>query len=301
MSEKTKIAIMFVGQIRINGLYNNYADDNYILESIQKYLLNDKFIQTFDYDVFISTDNIDIDKCNLFFGEKLKNINIYEKEWFYNPISREIKSYKYFYDKYMTINFNGYRNYVQALHEMYRVYCAYNMVIDNETKNNKSYDMIIKIRLDSRLMQDLYELILFFIENNKKILLEHDHFIMVNKDYKELFDFINFFGTYQNIIDNTDSIFDYLFPPWAIEINSDNSLYFFCPERQILEYIRYLLHKNKGTLINDLVTITYSSYTILYRGNNSYGYSNYNNNDVFIPYHNFEIIKEKFRSVAVRK
>ena len=67
MSEKTKIAIMFVGQIRINGLYNNYADDNYILESIQKYLLNDKFIQTFDYDVFISTDNIDIDKCNLFF------------------------------------------------------------------------------------------------------------------------------------------------------------------------------------------------------------------------------------------
>ena len=87
-----------------------------------------------------------------------------------------------------------------------------------------------------------------------------------------------------------------MFPPWTIEINSDNSLYFFCPERQILEYIRYLLHKNKGTLINDLVTITYSSYTILYRGNNSYGYSNYNNNDVFIPYHNFETIKTKIRS-----
>lgn len=57
-----------------------------------------------------------------------------------------------------------------------------------------------------------------------------------------------------------------------------------------------MLHKNKGTCRNDLVTISYPSYTILYRGNNSYGYSNYNNNNVFIPYHNFETIKAKFRS-----
>lgn len=288
---KKKIAIMFTGQIRNNSLGENNTD-NTILDSISKHLINAEFKENFDYDIFISTDKIDINKTVNYFGENLKNINFTEQNWYYSPISTEIEKYEYFYDKYLeTIkNLPQYNNYIGPLYQNYRIYCCYKMVLDYEISNRIEYDYFIKIRLDVRLMQDFTQLLYIIINKQKKICMEHDHLIISEKDYKDIFNFINFIGSYQFTIDNTDGIFNYFFPPWTYDINSYNNLYFLCPERQLLDHIRMLINENNENLKNIFLGITYPSFQIIYRGPNNYGYSSYTDNEIFKPYHSIEYI-----------
>ena len=292
-----KIAIMFVGQIRTNGLSKNYSEDNKILDSINNFLLNDNFKSLYDYDIFISTDEIDIEKTKLYFGEHLKNVNITENNWYYNDLTVEVQSYDYFYNMYLKrIQHFSYNSSIGSFYQNYRIYCSYKMILDNEKKTNTNYDYYIKIRLDSRIMQDIMQLILLIDEKQKKICMEHDHLIIVNSEYKEIFNFINFIGSYQHKIDNSDGLLNYFFRDTFYDTNSNfmlfnNDVYFFCPERQIIEYIRYLINKNNNIVKDIFLGITYPSFELVYRGNNSYGYSDYSNDKIFEPYHSIEYIK----------
>jgi hypothetical protein len=262
---KKKIAIMFVGQVRTNGLSGSDTESNKILVSINKYLLNNYFKNLYDYDIFISTDKIDIEKARLYFGENLKNINITENNWFYNKLENEIKNYDYFYDKYLdTIKqFGGYNSHTGSFYQNYRIYCSYNMILDYEKKVNIDYNYYIKIRMDSVLVQDFFPLMMLIEDKNKKICMEHDHLIIVNNEYKHIFNFINFIGIYQYKIDNSDGIFNYFFRnSSSSEINSNDALFFFCPERQIIEYIRYLANTNRDMIKDIFIGITYPSFSI---------------------------------------
>jgi hypothetical protein len=296
---KKKIAIMFVGQIRTNGLSGTDNEEpNKILVSIDKYLLNNNFKHFYDYDIFISTDKICIEKAKSYFGENLKNINITEDNWFYNSLKNEneIKNYDFFYNQYLdrVINYKEYNSYTGCFYQNYRIYCAYNMILDYEQKTNIDYYYYIKIRMDSVLMQDFNQLMMFIEMNNKKICMEHDHLIIVNNEYKHIFNFINFIGIYQYKIDNSDGIFNYFFRnSSSSEINSNDAVFFFCPERQIIEYIRYLANINKDMTKDIFLGITYPSFHLIYRGNNNYGYSDHTDDKIFVPYHNHGILNLK--------
>jgi hypothetical protein len=64
-----KIAILFTGESRINGLSNNEIITETILDSYKKYFFTDSFIENYDYDIFIITDDINIEKILEFFGK----------------------------------------------------------------------------------------------------------------------------------------------------------------------------------------------------------------------------------------
>ena len=65
---KKRVGILFSGQIRSNSLNPNYNNDNIILDSISQYFLNSQFKEKYNYDVFISTDNIDVERAKSYFG-----------------------------------------------------------------------------------------------------------------------------------------------------------------------------------------------------------------------------------------
>jgi hypothetical protein len=289
---KKRIAIMITGQIRLNGLSDNESKCNKILDSIDKYLLNENFKNIYDYDIFISTDKIDIEKTKLYFGENLKNINLTENNWFYNPLETEIKNYEYFYDIYLNLikNFESYYQYKECHYQNYRIYCAYNMVLEYEKKVNMNYDYYIKIRTDCICTQDFSQLIHLLEEKNKNICMEHDILIIVNNKYKDIFNFINFIGSYQTQIDNSDGIFNYFFPPWGYDLNTHEYLYFFCPERQIIEYIRYLSKNNKHITKDIFLGISYPSFQLIYRGNNQYGFSTHTDEQIFVPVYSIDYL-----------
>ena len=87
-------------------------------------------------------------------------------------------------------------------------------------------------------------------------------------------------------------MFNYLFRgTYDICRKETYNIYFFCPERQIIEYIRSLVNENNELLQKICLGITYPSFHLLYRGVNNYGYSSYTDNNVFLPYHSIDYIK----------
>ena len=89
-SNKKSIAIFFSGQIRTNSLSNNKNNNNLILNSINLNLINVKFKNKYNYDIFISTDEIDINKTKNQFNNNLKNIHCIEKNYYLNNPSEII-------------------------------------------------------------------------------------------------------------------------------------------------------------------------------------------------------------------
>jgi hypothetical protein len=265
---KKRVAILYSGQIRTNGL-SSYTEDNIILDSIQKHFINDEFKNTYEYDVFISTDTIDIEKANCFFGHHLKNINFTEKSYFINKIDETIPNYHYFYNKYLMTNFNGSMQHLHALFQYYRMFCAYKMAKDYEKKNNIEYDIFIRIRPDSRIMQDMNKLFNIVVNENK-LIMEHEQICIVNKKFQEIFKLIDYYGNYTNSPIENPKRYKFLTKDGKY---APNHIMCFAPEKLFVDHVVYILEKNNAT-INNLLGLVYSSYNLLYRGNNEYGHYN---------------------------
>lgn len=67
---KKNIAILFSGQMRKNSLKSYDFNDNTIINSISLNFINDEFKNKYNYDIFISTDNANIEKIIEYFGKE---------------------------------------------------------------------------------------------------------------------------------------------------------------------------------------------------------------------------------------
>jgi hypothetical protein len=283
---KKRIAILYSGQTRSNGLNPNYNHDNLVLDSINTFFLHDRFKNKYDYDVFFSVDEIDVRKTQAFFGEHLKNIHITEKDWFMNPIEKTIQSYPFFQEKYINIDFKHCQQHTHALYQYYRLYCVYQLMKHYQKENNTTYDYFIRIRPDLRIMKDLLPLIDCIDSNDKHMIMEHDHLWMVDKELEDVFNLIERYGDYNKEVEVRNPIFKH-FLKNVTEMASDQ-ITRFCPERQLLEFINETI-KNKNMVFNEaFLGITYPSYYLLYRGNGQYGYAEYNEKNKWIPYQMIE-------------
>ena len=77
MSTKPRIAILYSGQSRSNGLNPNVKNDNRVIDSITQHFISPEFKEAYDYDIFISTDTLDIEKAKDYFGDHLKNVHFW--------------------------------------------------------------------------------------------------------------------------------------------------------------------------------------------------------------------------------
>lgn len=278
--------------MRANSLNSNYNKDNLILEATSKYFLNDEFKSKYDYDVFFSVDTIDIEKAKEYFGEdRLINVHITETDWTLQPIDNKLlNDYNYYHNEYLKIDFENCEKHINALYQYYRMYSAYNLLKNHQKKTNITYDYLVRIRPDIRLMQDIIPLFNILETTNKEIIAEHEQLIILKYELRDIFKLIKYYGTFKNCQNNRD-IFRHF-----IKQESDmlsEQICRFCPEKQFIEYLNYIFI-NKKLIFKEVFTgITYPSYNLLYRGNGIYGYSDYNNhkND-WTPYNNLEYIKK---------
>jgi hypothetical protein len=152
-NKRKKIAILFSGQMRTNSLGTNTTNNNLIVDSISKHIINDELKNKYDYDVFISTDNTQIHKCKDFFGKNLKNIHCFDINFFMNNIKNQIPSYNKLFHLYMNRNYNNYSIYPNTVWQFYRLYDCYNMMCNYQSVNN--YDYIIRARLDTVFQKNI--------------------------------------------------------------------------------------------------------------------------------------------------
>ena len=140
---KKNIAILFSGQIRSNSLSLNKNNNDLILNSMNINFINNEFKNKYNYDIFISSDEIDVDKTINYFDNNVKNIFLSNSNYYLHNITKHIDSYEHIYHKYMSRNYDNYRIYPNSVMQFYRLYNCYNMMI-----NYKNYDYIIRSRFD---------------------------------------------------------------------------------------------------------------------------------------------------------
>ena len=291
---KKRVAILYSGQIRSNSLNPNYSTDNTILESTSNFLLNDEFKSKYEYDVFFSVDNININKVTAFFGDNLKNIHITETNFYLHPIENTISNYEYFYEKYLKTDFQGCLNHINALYQYYRLYCVYNLLYNYQLQTNTTYDYLIRIRPDSRIMQDIMPLFNILETTNTQIITEHEQLCIMKNSMKDLFKLIEYYGDYNKSVINNNM---YNFLSRAELLNNDY-IYKFCPEKQFIDHIYFILNNNNFNPTDSFIGIHYPSYTLLYREDGTYGYIDNShtvyNNKPHIPFNDITYIKQKY-------
>lgn len=287
--------------MRANGLNHNFTKDNIILDSIKANFLNQEFENHFDYDIFISTDIIDVNKAKDFFGPHIKNIHITETDWYLEPIENKIPDYNHYHNKYLKHISNFDRNHfhfhTHALYQYYRMYCAYNMLKTYQSKTNTHYDYFVRIRPDIRLMQNLY-LIFELLENsNKYLFIEHEQLLVFKYQLEDIFQLVNYYGLYKQHIDMKKAIYLYYS---AGDCLADDSIMRFSPEKQFTDHIYDILLKRNLDYFTSVYGVKYPSFNLLYRENQTYGYIPnehpiyYEQNHIWKPIQDIKTIKDTF-------
>ena len=282
---KKKVAILFSGQIRTNFLNPDLKTDNRILESLNKYLFNNQFREYFDYDVFISVDNIDINKASNYFGNSLRNVNLTEKNWFMEKLEQEFipKSYDFFHNKYMNRNFKNSDPHAYALFQYYRMYCSFIMAKNYEKMNHVKYDYFVRIRPDAELKLDMMLIFNILEHSTKKLFMEHEQLCIFKSEFQNILRLVETYGEYDDCISKNPHIYKHLTPTgW----HPSDQIMNFAPEKQFVN-CAYRFSLDKRYEFDDiLIGCVYPSFNILYRGNDKYGHvdeSYMNNSSTWIP------------------
>jgi hypothetical protein len=299
---KKRVAILYSGQMRSNSLNSNSNKDDIILQSTSNYFLTDDFKEKYDYDVFFSVDNIDIDAAKQYFGENLKNINITESDYYMTPIDDKILPYEYFHNKYLnSYNFLGFNNHIQALYQYYRMYNAFNLCKNYKKEMNINYDYLVRIRPDIRIMQNVMPLFELLETGGKKIIMEHEQLCILDSSLEDMFEFINYYGNFTEPMGKNWDIYRSL---TRTGVHYENQITLFAPEKQFIDYIYFLFNKKGLCFIEDFLGLIYPSFNLLYRGDNVYAHIKptllsliQNNNYVWQP---FSPINDPYCNVNIK-
>jgi hypothetical protein len=205
---KKKIGIVFSGQIRENSLGDTiamvpecvpigYLHD--ILESYSKHFFTDEFKNDNDYDIFISTDFINVEKTLDFFGkDNVKNIHLSNNEYYLHPIQTELKSIDYYLDRMYKMTDSAYIRFPDVINQCHRMADCYEMLRNYGSPHN--YDYIIRTRLDTVYHRDINDVIKTLINNPSLIYLGNDDQFAVGRPaiMHVYFNWINNYCTYHD-------------------------------------------------------------------------------------------------------
>lgn len=208
-TKKTKIAIVFSGQIRENGLGYTVPTDlsedikadylHDILESYDKNFFTSEFKECVEYDIFISTDTIDIEKALTYFGkDKVKNIYLSDTNYYLHPIVSTLKSTDFYIKRLDKITDKNYDRYPRCIPQYHRMAQGFEMV--KRYKPVRQYDYIIRSRLDYVYEVNLLNHIKELNANPACLYVgDDDHFGIGRPDImKVYFNLIHNFGTYHD-------------------------------------------------------------------------------------------------------
>jgi len=148
---------------------------------------------------------------------------------------------------------------------------------------------MVRIRPDIRLMQDINPLFQLLETTNKQIIMEHEQLCILTAEFEDIFKLVEQYGLHNREIGVDRHIFAH-FIKQESDMNIEHACRF-CPEKNFMEHIDFIVNE-KGLCLRDVfVGISYSSYNLLYRGGGSYGHVNYDEN-TWKPYHSLEDIKK---------
>jgi len=248
---KKRVAILYCGKMIDNA--------NEILNSIKNNLLTVEFNDNYEYDIFVSTNKIDIELYyNIFGRTNIKNVHLLDNNFYLNSIENNINDFEHFKNKYLQIDFKGYENHIDQLYNIYCLYDAYNLMLNySKVSNNVSYDYILSIKPNHIIKQPLIFLFNILKNTDLKIILEHNFLYICKFEFAEIFKLIEYYGCFQEAIDNKRNLYNFLSQDKTL---ANESIMMFHSTKQTVDNIYFLCEKYNYNINNTFLGIRYSNF-----------------------------------------
>jgi hypothetical protein len=162
--QKKNIVLFFSGQARMNGLSNNPKKHNFIIDSYNKFIFTKEFKDKYNYKIFISTDDLNIERAIDYFGvEHIGNIHLFNSNYYYKNINTKIPDVDIFLKKYNNSpQWDKYSRYDGSIHQHYKILDCYNLF---RNEPNLPCDYMIRLRMDTIFTNNIVPMITM-LENN---------------------------------------------------------------------------------------------------------------------------------------
>lgn len=171
------VIFLFTGEARTSPFNLDVTKRcNDILNSYNEYLFTEQFKATYDYKIYITSDNIHLeDTINYFTPEKIGNIHLVDTEFYLKPITNKIPDSDLFLKKYNDKDFNGNDKIEPSIGQHHKILDCYNLFRNDDV--NPLF--IIRIRLDIIIQANILDMLNIFDTHPKlKILCHWDQMSM---------------------------------------------------------------------------------------------------------------------------
>lgn len=266
---KKKIAILFSGQIRENalgdvvapvpaGIPSDYLHD--ILESYDKHFFTNEFKNENDYDIFISTDYINVANALDFFGkDNVKNIHLSNHNYYLHPIKTKLKSTDYYLNRMHRLTDDQHVRYPQLIPQYHKLAQCYEMLQHHNEFCN--YDYIIRTRLDTVYHYNVNDHVRTLNDNASLHLLGCDDQYAIGRPgiMKVYVDIINNYCTYQNYHGRNNFKFGLFYMPNWTEalLNPVNEVYYKYSSTQLMESLYQYCDANNLDIDTSIKNVGY--------------------------------------------
>jgi hypothetical protein len=261
---KPRVAILFTGQVRSNQLNDTCENDTVILDSTSKFFINEEFKAKYDYDIFISTNTLDISAAKEYFGTNLKNVHLIERGYYLESIQTHIPEFEVFRNKLMSYNYEGKWVSSGNFWSVYRYLDACNLMENYMAQTGVKYDINVRCRLDTPFFQNLVPLFDEIIFNpSLHVITLHEMFTLGRPDImRNYFRIIE--GKYMLYRKgDTKYIFNSFMMPYTEYYTCDDG-YFFCSEVQASEYFFEYCTNNNLDIQTALKSYPFYEYLHIY-------------------------------------
>ena len=241
------IIFLFTGNSR-DSPFSNYTTKStaVILESYDKYIFTEEFKRDYNYNIYISSDNLDLEKTTSYFSsDKIGNIHLWDTDFFMKNINNKTKDESVYQDKYNSRDWSYYQKYTNSIGQFHKILDCYNLFLQDETSKDINWDYIVRIRLDMIIPVSIQSLILHMNENkSSEICAIYDFFAVGKPEIMDCYckGLDNNYGSYAY---HTDvSTYNYI--PLMRDYNNKNrKVWTYAPERQLFEMLfEYCIKKN---------------------------------------------------------
>lgn len=237
--QKKKVVFLFSGNARSSPFtLEKEKRSSAILESYNKYLFTDSFKEKYDYEVYITADNIHLEDTIQYFSENhIKNIHLLDSDY-YLTTNSETKNIEYYLNKYNEKDWSQHQKHEGSIHQHYKILDCYELA-----KNVPHSDYIVRIRLDVLMQKNIEELIQEIDKNpDLEIVIDWDYFALGKPGIMEWYctGLENNYGNYKYDVPVPDTL-----PVMKDYGRDDKQRWTYSAERQLFEMLYDYCHQRK--------------------------------------------------------
>jgi hypothetical protein len=240
-TQKKKIVFLFSGNARTFpfNIISEKRSKN-ILESYNQFIFTENFKEKYDYDVYITTDDIHLENTIEYFSENhIKNIHLLDTNYYLKTKSNT-KEVEYYLNKYNEKDWTNFDKHEGSIHQHYKILDCYNLAKENGSLENVDY--IVRIRMDTVIKKDIQEIISMIESSSEiEIVIDSDLFALGKPSIMEWYcnGLNNNYGNYNFEVPVPDT-----FPVMETYLTNDKKRWTYAAERQLFEMLYDYCHKN---------------------------------------------------------